>query len=262
MTVRPRDLLYGLRDLKLGQVPVIVHASLRAFGQVDGGAQTVVSALAAVFPTIVVPTFTYKTMITPLVGPEDNGISYGAQQDLNRMAEFFTPELPADRMMGLIPETLRRQPEAKRSMHPILSFAGMNAEAILASQTIPEPLKPLEVLAALGSWVVLLGVDHTTNTSIHCAERLAGRRQFVRWALTPRGVVECPGFPGCSAGFQAIAPELERHTRRVAIGPAQVQAVPMEILFSAVVNRIEEDPLSLLCQRRDCERCNQVRRWG
>ncbi len=62
--------------------------------------------------------------------------------------------------------------------------------------------------------------------------------------------------------FQAIAPELERHTRRVAIGAAQVQAVPMEILFSAVVNRIEEDSLSLLCQRRDCERCNQVRGWG
>jgi aminoglycoside 3-N-acetyltransferase len=104
-----------------------------------------------------------------------------------------------------------------------------------------------------------MGVDHTVNTSIHYAERLAGRRQFLRWALTPKGVVECPGFPGCSAGFQAIAADMEKFTRQVQIGNALVQALPLKMLFKVVVARIKKDPLALLCQQEDCERCNAIR---
>jgi aminoglycoside 3-N-acetyltransferase len=258
--VRLRDLLLGLRDLHLGQAPVIVHASLKSFGQVEGGAQTAVSALTAVFPTVVIPTFTYKTMVFPLTGPKDNGVSYGSLQDQNRMAEFFTPQMPADPLMGIIPETLRKHPRTKRSSHPIQSFAGINAEQILDTQMMADPLGPLGALELADGWVVLMGVDHTVNTSIHYAEKLAGRKQFVRWALTPKGVVECPGFPGCSAGFRAIAPEMERHTRRVKIGDALVQAVPLKTLFKVVVAQLIKDPLALLCQQEDCERCGEIRK--
>ena len=260
MTVRLPDLLLGLRGLSLGEAPVIVHSSLSSFGQVEGGAETVVSALAAVFGTVIVPTFTYKTMVTPLTGPEKNAITYGSGADLNRMAEFFTPQMPADPLMGVIPETLRKHPRAKRSIHPIQSFAGINAGEILAAQTMSAPLGPLGALEKAGGWVVLLGVDHTVNTGIHYAEKLAGRRQFVRWALTPQGVRECAGFPGCSAGFQAIAPELERVTRRIKIGKALVQAVSYKSLFKVVVARIKKDPLALLCQQEDCERCGEIRK--
>jgi aminoglycoside 3-N-acetyltransferase len=77
--------------------------------------------------------------------------------------------------------------------------------------------------------------------------------------LTPKGVVECPGFPGCSAGFQAIAEDVEKYTRQAQVGNALVQAVPLKMLFKAVVGRIRQDPLALLCQQADCERCNAVR---
>src|SRR5512137_2691016 len=100
MIVRLRDILLGLRDLRLGVAPVIVHSSLKSFGQVEGGAQTVVNALATVFPTVMVPTFTYRTMITPRTGPEDNAMRYSSGDDQNRMAEFFTPRMPADPLMG------------------------------------------------------------------------------------------------------------------------------------------------------------------
>ena len=259
MTLRLRDLLLGLRDLRLEDAPVIVHSSLKSFGPVDGGAETLVSALTKVFGTIVVPTFTYKTMLTPLTGPENNAIKYGSGTDLNQMAEFFTPRMPADRLMGILPETLRKHPHAKRSDHPIQSFAGINAEKILAAQTLSNPLGPFGMLEERNGWVVLLGVDHTVNTGIHYAEKLAGRRQFIRWALTPKGVVECPGFPGDSGGFQAIAPEMEKFTRRVQIGTALVQAVPLKMVFKVVIARIKKDPLALLCQQRDCERCYQIR---
>ena len=110
MAVRLRDLLLGLRELHLGTAPVIVHSSLKSFGEVEGGAQTVVTALTAVFPTVLVPTFTYKTMLTPQTGPGQNGITYGSGENQNRMAEFFTPWMPADPLMGIIPETFRNHP--------------------------------------------------------------------------------------------------------------------------------------------------------
>ena len=260
MTVRLRDLLLGLRELHLGEAPVIVHSSLKSLGTVEDGAETVVNALASVFSTVLVPTFTYKTMVTPLVGPPNNAITYGSGADSNQMAEFFSAHMPADPLMGTIAETLRRHPHAQRSDHPIQSFAGLNASAYLAAQRLDDHLAPILELEKQDGWVVLLGVDHTVNTSIHYAEKLAGRPQFTRWALTSRGVVECPGFPGCSAGFQAIAPQMEKFTRHVQIGSALVQAVPLKMLFIVAISSIRKDPLALLCQQADCERCNQVRR--
>jgi aminoglycoside 3-N-acetyltransferase len=176
------------------------------------------------------------------------------------MAEFFTPRMPADPLMGILPEILRTHPGAERSIHPIQSFAGINATNLLKAQSMADPLGPLGALEKEGGWVVLVGVNHTVNTSIHYAEKLAGRQQFLRWALTPKGVLECPGFPGDSAGFQAIAPEMEKFTRKVQIGAANVQALPLAMLFKVVIARIKKDPLALLCQQADCERCGEIRK--
>jgi aminoglycoside 3-N-acetyltransferase len=260
MTIFTRDIETGLRSLQLGEAPVIVHASLKSFGNVNGSAASVVDALLRVFSSVMVPAFTYKTMITPPVGPEDNGIVYGSKKDLNLMAEFFTPSMPVDRLIGIVPETLRQHPLAKRTDHPIQSFAGIRAEPFLAAQTMHDPLAPLHALAMSGGWVLLLGVNHTVNTSIHYAEKMAGRKTFIRWALTPKGVVECPAFPGCSAGFDAAAPALENYTRRVRIGDTLIQAVSVRAVFNAVVPMFRRDPLALLCNDESCERCGEIRK--
>jgi aminoglycoside 3-N-acetyltransferase len=259
MNIRLRDLLLGLRDLGLWEAPVVVHASLSAFGKVDGGAETVVHALTTVFQTLLAPAFTYKTMVTPRTGPPNNGITYGAGGDHNRLSEFFTPRMAIDPLIGVIPETLRRHPHVRRSTHPIQSFIGVNADKFLAAQTMDDPLAPLGALEQAGGWVLLLGVNHTVNTSIHYAEKLAGRKTFIRWALTPKGVIECPSWPGCSAGFEAIAPDMERYARKTLIGSAAAQAVPSKMLFKTVIARLKEDPLALLCQQADCERCGAIR---
>jgi len=255
------DLKTGLAKLGLGKSLVIAHASMKAFGTIEGGAETMLEALLDSVRGVIMPTFTYKTMLNPDVGPPRNGITYGSESDLNKMAEAFHPDMPADKMMGTLPETLRKHPKAKRSMHPIQSFAGVRADAILNSQTIYNPLAPIGALAERDGWVLLLGVDQRVNTSIHYAEKLGGRMQFIRWALLQDRVVECPGFPGDSEGFEALAPDVEKYTRRVEIGNALVQAVHLNSLIKVVVDQLNKNPFALLCQRQDCERCNAVR-WS
>jgi aminoglycoside 3-N-acetyltransferase len=255
-----RDLIPAFTRLNVpAGTPVLIHASLRAFGQVRGGAETVVGALVNVFAGVMAPTFTYKTMITPETGPEHNGIVYGSGENANRMALFFRPDMPADATIGIIPDTVRQHPKAKRSMHPILSFAGVGVDDALAAQTLAEPLAPIRVLAEAGGWVLLLGVDHTVNTSLHYAEKLARRMQFVRWALTPAGIFECPGFPGCSDGFEGVASHVHHLTREQRAGEAVILALPLTPMIEVAKRWIEEEPRALLCEGGDCGRCGAVR---
>jgi len=245
--------------LGLHDKTIIAHASLKPFGYIEGGAEVVLNAMLASFASVIMPTHTYKTQIIPDVGPPNNGITYGSGRNLNQMAEPFHADMRADPMMGILPETLRNHPSAIRTAHPILSFTGISADLTLFTQTLYEPLAPIGALAEQDGWVVLINVNHTVNTSIHYAEKLAGRKQFTRWALVGDRVVECPGFPGDSLGFQAIEPYLELDTRRVNIGEAFIQAVPLMQLFQLVQGLIKENPLALLCERSDCERCNAVK---
>jgi aminoglycoside 3-N-acetyltransferase len=275
------ELKTALDSLGLNDVPVIAHASLRSFGEVEGGAPMVVQVFVDSFGGVVMPAHTYKTMIVPHAGPENNALEYGAPEPFNTNPEFFTSHMPADVLMGAIPEALRQWPGAKRSSHPILSFAGINVDAVLTTQTLKEPLAPIRALAEENGWVVLAGVDHTVNTSMHLAEKLAGRRQFIRWALVRdmlirpaplklagrnfastsvnERVVECSGFPGCSAGFQAIARDVQPFTKRVTAGNSAIQAVPLAALFHAVISKINQDSKALLCFDPACARCNTVR---
>jgi len=255
-----RDIVRSFRKLGLDQAPIIAHASLSAFGLVEGGAQTLIGALLTSFSGVIMPTFTYKSMITPQVGPPGNGISYGSGTQANRLAEFFHPDMPADPLMGLVAETLRQHPNALRSNHPIYSFSGVNANFALKAQNLQDPFAPIEALTTAAGWVLLLGVDHTTNTSIHYAEQVAGRRQFVRWALTPQGIITCPRWPGCSYGFNQVYPWLLDVTRNIHVGQAMIQACPLGKLVETVAEMIYNDPLALLCTNNDCERCSEVRR--
>jgi aminoglycoside 3-N-acetyltransferase len=255
-----RDITSGLRKLELDPLnQVIAHVSLSSFGEVRGGADTVLGAFLATVKGVISPTFTYNTMLIPEEGPANNGIAYGSGRDKNRMAEFFKPDMPADPLMGVTAETLRRHPSARRSTHPILSFSGIHCDDLIQAQSIEDPLAPVGKLAVSGGWVLLAGVNHTRNTSIHYAEKLAGRKQFSRWALTLQGVHECPGFPGCSDGFEALAPRVAEFTRSVQIGDTLVQAMPLNSLVNSVVEWILLDPYAMLCSRDDCERCDAIR---
>lgn len=253
------DFSFALKRLDLGRKPAIAHASLRSFGAIRGGAETVLTALLSSLSGLVMPAFTYKTMIIPEVGPSNNGIVYGSGRDLNRMAVPFRYKMRVDPMIGMLADVMRYAPGAMRTTHPILSFVGVKVNDALGMQTMKEPLGLIGWLSNMDGWVLLLGVDHTVNTSIHYGEKLAGRRSFVRWAWIGNRVAECPGFPNCSDGFEAIRPDVHHVTRRAEIGESFIEAIPVRALLQAVETRIKNDPLAILCQRDSCERCDAVR---
>lgn len=278
-----KDLRAAFQTLHLKDVPVIAHASLSAFGQVEGGAPALVETLLDTVGGLMMPTHTYVTMVTPLDGPALNGVNYEdpGGQSRNPQALFYDPDLPADGLMGQVAEALRVHPRAKRSGHPILSFAGVNVDEALNAQTIGDPLAPIGVLAQKYAWVLLLGVDQTRNTSIHYAENLSRRPSFLRWALIKdlvgsnqqvrplpsteepgahERVLACPGFPGDSRGFEAAASSLGGHSRRVPVGKTLVQAIPLAALIYVIGELIKQNPTALLCTEKDCERCNDTRK--
>jgi aminoglycoside 3-N-acetyltransferase len=259
-----RDLQKGLRDLGVTRNSrVLVVASLPALGPVRGGAETVVGALTSLCRLVVMPAFTPQCQVWPLVGPANNGADYEARQAENAGAEFFHSDLPVHASQGAVAEALRQVPGARRSSHPLYSFtaAGDEAELTLVAQSLAEPLGPIAHLAESGQGadVVLLGADPTANVALHYAEARAGRKQFVRWALTPQGVVECPGCPGCPDGFRAVIPFARPLARLAHVGAARAERIPLAPLVRATADLIRRDPTALLCSREGCARCGAVR---
>jgi aminoglycoside 3-N-acetyltransferase len=260
--VRFREIQRGLRDLGLTRASrVLAFVSLPAFGPVKGEAASVVGALLAECGLVVSPAFTCQCQVIPQVGPPDNALDYGNHLEENSNAEIFRPDLPVHHSAGPVAEVIRTLRGAARSSHPLLSFTavGDGAGKVLLAQSLAEPFGPIARLAEDGGEVLLLGVTHTANVAIHYAEYRAGRKQFVRWALTEAGGVECVGWPGCSAGFDAIANYLRAVTHVRQIGAAYAQLIPLNYLLQTAEELIRADSTALLCHQPDCARCNAVR---
>ena len=259
-----RDLQKGLREL--GLTPdsrVLLAAALPPFGAVRGGAETVAGAVASLCRLVLSPSFTFQCRVWPLAGPPNNGTRYAGHENENASAEIFGLEQPVHPSLGPVAEAMRHVPGALRSLHPLYSFVAVGAEAerTLLAQSLAEPLGPIAHLAEAeaGADVLLLGADHTANLGLHYAEARAGRKQFVRWALTSKGAVECPGCPGCPDGFNAVVPHLRSIARVAQIGTARVERIPLAGLVQIVVPLLRRNPTALLCTRAGCERCYAVR---
>jgi aminoglycoside 3-N-acetyltransferase len=252
----PNELADGLAELGLRRDDaVIVHASLSSFGRVRGGARAVAETLRGELGTVLTPAFTYYTMIWPA---EQRRPDWPARVAPDT-GQAFTPASPVSRDIGRVAQALVESPGATRTRHPVLSFVGHGERAaeFLAAQTLDRPYEPLGRLGAAGGWVLLIGVGHIVNSSIHHAEHLAGRPALTRYARLEGRIVGFP-FPNCSAAFGEIEPAL-RDVRKARIGAAQARAVRVEEVARAVVDALTADPAALLCRHPGC-RCQAVRR--
>jgi len=184
------------RDLAaLGVQPgmtLLVHSSLSALGYVVSGAASVILALEkALGPagTLVMPT--HSTDLSEPSYWRNPPVPAAWWEIIRQTMPAFQPDLTPTRGMGAIPECFRKQAGTLRSAHPQDSFAarGPQAEFITARHSLEFGLgeaSPLARLYDLDGWVLLLGVGHANNTSLHLSE--------VR-AYFPAKIIERQGAP-------------------------------------------------------------------
>ena len=185
-----------LRRLGLGAGDtVLVHTSLSSLGWVCGGAVAVVEALLSVLGrggTLVVPTHTSD--LTDPAGWSNPPVPESWWSTIRATMPAFRAAVSPSRGMGVVPEVVRNWPGACRSSHPHVSFAalGQHAATVTDDHRLADGLgegSPLARLYELDAAVLLLGVGHDRNTSLHLAEHRSG----VRPAVTESGPVLVAG---------------------------------------------------------------------
>ena len=166
MSVTRSDIASSLRAMGLGAGDrVMVHSSLSSMGHVEGGASTVVQAFLDVLGpagTLMVPTFTHSS------------------------CQYFDP-LESPSLNGAVTEAARRFPGAVRSLHPThaVTAIGPDAESLVEDDLKRGALGKdcaLDRLIKKGGYIFLLGVSHSSNSSIHIGEDYAGADRHGRFS--------------------------------------------------------------------------------
>lgn len=246
--VRQHLLTLGVRP---GGV-LLVHTSFRAVRPIEGGPAGLIRALQSALGddgTLVMPTMT----------------------DGERV---FDPSATPTTDMGITAEMFWRTPGVMRSTHPSGSFAarGPSAPMICAPQPLSPPHgidSPPGRIYELGGQVLLLGVEHSENTTLHVAEHLARVPYSVSYptvigtdedgAAITADIAETDH---CAMGFRKMdawlrAESLQREGR---VANAHAKLVDSKELVRVAIDRLERSPLLFLCAaNRGCADCDLAR---
>jgi len=137
---------------------LLVHTSFRAVRPIEGGPRGLIHALReSIGPE--------GTLVTPAWTGSDEEV-------------FDRKTTRAAEMLGVVPDTFWRMPGVLRSDHPFaFAAAGPHASLVTGDPFIVPPYSPQSPLARvheLDGRVLLLGVGHDANTTVHLAEILSG----------------------------------------------------------------------------------------
>lgn len=257
-------------DLPAGGV-VIVHSGFKALGPVDGGPDAVARALVAVVTerggTLLAPTFT-----TNLIDPGTWPVPPTAEARARLMAEMplFDAATSAPHKMGAIAQALWRLPGAVRSDHPVTSWVAHGPRAVELTRDHPRD-DPEGIDGPVGrayradATVLLLGVEHDADTTIHLAESLLEMPHL--FILPDRYPQAEPGggrswravkkTTKCSDGFLKVQPHLDaaKVVQQARVGDAAVQLLRSRDIVRVTCELLARDPLALLCDDTECVHC-------
>jgi aminoglycoside N3'-acetyltransferase len=158
------DVVDGLRQLGLqAGAGVMVHSSLKSFGRVAGGAQTVIEALMEVLTpqgTLLMPSFNHGTAF------EEGTPGY------------YHPAKTAT-INGAIPDLFWRMTGVSRSLDPTHAIAAWGKHSQRYTQfhhrtLTMGPQSPLGLLHKDNGFGLLMGVTYSANTFHHVVEMSTG----------------------------------------------------------------------------------------
>ena len=223
----------------LGVAPgdvLVVHTAFSKVAPVEGGPRGLIDALrAARGPD--------GTLVMPSMSDDDE--------------QPFAPASSACAGMGVVADTFWRVPGVLRSDSPH-AFAAIGPRT--AEITAPHPVdvphgpdSPVGRAHALDGQVLLLGVGHDANTTIHLAELLSG----VRYRLPAHATILRGGRPirvdygendSCCARFALVDGWLEADgkQRRGRVGNAEARLARARDIVAVVTDHLAADELAFL----------------
>lgn len=255
------DLRDGLAacGIQAGDV-LIVHASMKSLGHVEGGPAAVIAAMQDVLTprgTLLMPTFSL---------PQPDGL-------------FHVDRTPS--RTGLLTETLRTTPGVVRSWHPTHSVTiwGANADTWSAGHHLIGGLgvgSPFHRAAEAGAKLLMIGCDMRTCSLVHVAEAVvrvpqlgriyysgSGRTLTVKTPDGRRITVPPIDPPACSAGFGVVQARMEAggRIRHITLGAAPCLLFSAAEALATAVKLLLEDPAALLCASPRCSVCPRARAY-
>ncbi len=159
---------------------VIVHTKMSSMGWVCGGAQAVIEGLVAAVGES-------GTLVLPAHSGGNSDPSFWSNPPVpeawwDRIRETmpaFDPRKTPIRGVGSVPELFRTWPGALRSNHPTASFAALGKQALFITSGHESLMafgedSSLARVYELDGKVLLIGVGHDNNTSMHLGEFRSG----------------------------------------------------------------------------------------
>lgn len=167
---------------------LIVHSSLSKIGFVSGGAQTVVQALKEVLGsegTLVMPT--HSADVSDPAEWHNPSVPKEWIEALQETMPAFEPDKTPTFHMGKIVESFMMSDDVIRSNHPKVSFAawGKDNDEITKDHPLDHGMgidTPMHNVYKKEGYVLLIGVDYDSNSSMHLGEHLSGQLDEVQTA--------------------------------------------------------------------------------
>jgi aminoglycoside N3'-acetyltransferase len=175
--------------------------------------------------------------------------------------------------MGIVADTFWRMPGVIRSDSPhAFAAVGPRAEEITAPHPVDVPHGPDSPIGRahdLDAEILLLGVGHDANTTVHLAENLAGVRYKVpKYATVMRGGIPVrhhyAEVDHCCENFALLDSWLEGrgHQQRGFIGDATARLMSARDVVATALDHLRENETVFLHPRGECTECDEARAGG